>query len=242
MISLTLGSLSYPLRKFAVIIALLAVSLTLTSNRAAANEILASSFNHPCTSTPCGYEGDPTFQLYQQFTLTATVTISSIDEDLAYTFDTPMLASDLIETIINDSSDSPGNTVLATDTGVTGTLAVYSNYSDVNFAFGSVTLGPGTYWLDLTDDLGATYPVFNWDNETSASTDPAGPGGYFDQLMVFDQTQRSSDTLAATINGTIVGAAPLDAAPEPATVFSSLCALAAIGWIGRRTRPGSRTS
>jgi hypothetical protein len=229
--------LTFPLRKLAVIFGLLSVGLLLTSDRAAANEILASSFNNPCTSLPCGYEGDPTFQLYQQFTLTATVSIASIDEDLAYTFDTPMLASNLIETIINDSSNSPGNTVLATDTGVTGTLSVYNNYSDVNFAFGSVTLGPGVYWLDLTDNLGATYPVFNWDNENSPSTDPAGPGGYFDQLMVYDQTQRSSDVLTAAINGTIVSGVP-----EPATVFSSLGALVAIWLMRSRTRLGSRTA
>jgi hypothetical protein len=211
------------------------VVVALTANHASASMILASSYNTPDPAFD-SYEGHgnlSTFPLEQQFTLTAPVIITSVDADMACSFgpcsaNTSLPASDLNMYILSDVSNDPG-AVLATDTVATGTLSVINNYSDVNFAFNSVVLGPGTYWLAATSINTAT--PFDWLLQTRGTVDPAGPGGTINQRNnfggypggTFDTT-----TYLTSINGILL--------PEPATVMTSLGALGFILGMARRRR------
>jgi hypothetical protein len=202
------------------------VVLLFSTGRAAADEILASSDTAQCSPvTACSYEGGVDYpSLDQQFTVTSTVSISSVDAFLAYSFDGgDFAASDLTMSINNDSSGAPGSTVYATDTGVTGTLSAFpisGTYSDINFAFNFAELSPATYWLVIQMDV--TH-FFDWQYQQPGTTDSAGLGGVIDADSYYGSVY-SNTSYVTTINGTV------DSVPEPATltlgaVFVVFCVL-----------------
>jgi hypothetical protein len=206
--------------------------LVLTTHRADAS-VIATSYNTECgTPSLCEYEGNYTVRpLEQQFTLTAPDTILSIDASLGYSHGTSFPTSYLSMSIVNDSANTPGNTVYATDTSDSGTLTDYlTSYADINFGFNSVNLGPGTYWmvLTVTDPTIGPFRYFVWEYQTPGTVPAAGPGGVIDPLNGFGNTY-SPDAFLTTINGTVT--------PEPGTVLTFLGALAAM-WAIRRRRAG----
>ncbi len=203
------------------------------ASHADASIILASSYNTP---SGIGSEVGP-FELAQQVTLTSLVTIASIDEALAHSLgpaNGPASGFGLVLTIVNDVANTPGSTVLATDTGVSGTINLVPGFDDINFTFGSATLSPGTYWLVLKSLSGM---AVQWEYQTHGTANASGPGGQIDSLSYVSSIPAySSDVFMTTINGTV------GAAPEPSTVFTCLGALAAMGSIRTRRRRVSEIS
>jgi hypothetical protein len=203
--------------------------LALNAGRADASLILASSYNTPSGS---GFEGGGpnATKLVQQFTLSTLDTITSIDGAMGYSIGGGFPASDLTLTIVNDSSNRPGSTVLATDTAVTGTLVNYlTAFDDINFTFASPSLGPGTYWLVLS--VASLFDLSDWEYQTPGTVDASGPGGKINPLSGWGSNYNAVAYLT-TINGTVGSSAT----PEPATVVTALCAVAAMWAIRRRRR------
>jgi hypothetical protein len=223
------------LRVHAVTLAVALVALALTANHASASIILASSYNTPDPGFNSyeGHGGLSDFPLEQQFTLVGPVIITSVDADMACSFgpcspNTNLPASDLGMYILSDVSNNPG-AVLATDTVATGTVAVINNYSDINFAFNPIILGPGTYWLAATSINTAT--PFDWLLQAAGTVDPAGPGGTInrrDDFGGYPGGTFDTTTYLTSINGVLL--------PEPSTVMTSLGALAFMLGIARRRR------
>jgi hypothetical protein len=205
------------------------LGLILTAAPGAAT-VLFTSYNTPCTpATDCSFEGGPAVPtLEQQFTLTVPSEITSVDAALAYSIDGGSYpSSDLLMDITNDSSNTPGIIVYGADTGVTGTLPQFptsGTYNDINFAFDSVVLNPGTYWLVLKWGAESSSLYFDWEYQVPDTVDSPGVGGAMDALSGFGSSY-TSDIYMANVNGSTV--------PEPATAVTLLGGLASL-WIIRR--------
>ncbi len=231
-------------RRLAVGLTCTLLALAFAPSRVAAS-IIATSYNTPSFNPAdpmcpyaegCGVEGDTVFPtLQQQFTLSTTETITSVDAALAYSVGTsPFTAANLILKIVNDASGVIGSTVFATDTSDSGTLLAYpdmtsAEFSDINFAFPSTVLGPGTYWLVLSASF--IGDLFDWEYQIPGTVNPAGPGGTINPASGLGNSY-STDTYLTTLNG-------MGSSPEPGTVLTALGALVAMWAIRRHRRQAS---
>lgn len=148
--------------------------------------------------------------LAQQFTVTTTISITSVDVSLARFGETPAAANKLTFVIL----DTNGNNVGTVQQGGAATYAsgtLSQSFSTLNYAFSTpVTLAPGTYWLELQGaraNSSARSGVYWQEQSQYSSTNINGVVTNRDYSSANGYQQ---DSLMVRFNGT-------SAVPEPST-------------------------
>ena len=214
------------MRRFLIVSLIAFSAASLLSSRAEAGPVLVSDLTSSQDDywyINAGYAG------FGEFTLSGAANISSANLLLGI----EGTASNFEVSIVNDNSGSPGSTVLGTSLASSG--AIGAGYSQFSFSFTSpVSLGSGTYWLELFTSSGDSTA---WGSSDTSNIVNTGSDGSVLSTLDYNQLQHqiSTEGYIFSLSGSLGSAVP-----EPATVSLLGMGIAVMAGCEWRRRKQSR--